>query len=479
MNEKRMFYGGKWREAVSGKRKEVTNPATGEVVGTVPVGTREDAALAIDSAAEAFPDWSARTAGERSRLLYRAYELLVERADAIAHILTQEQGKPLAEAKGEIMFGAEFLRWFSEEAKRVYGETIPASATNKRIMVIRQPVGVVGAITPWNFPVSMITRKIGPALAVGCTVVLKPADYTPLSAVALFEIFEEAGFPPGVVNLVTGRGREIGAEFLENRKMKKITFTGSTEVGKALIRGSADQVKRVSMELGGHAPFLVFEDADLEQAAEACIASKFRNAGQTCICTNRVYVQRSVADEFANILAAKARQLKVGNGLEEGVDIGPLIDEEALRKVEEHVEDALSKGAKLMTGGRRFTGSKEPGAFYEPTVLTNVDDSMAICSEETFGPVAPIIPFDTEEEAIAQANATQYGLASYLFTKDLARSIRVAEKLEYGIVGLNDPLPSVAQAPFGGWKESGYGLEGGHYGLEPFLETKYISIGLY
>lgn len=479
MNEKLMYYGGQWHEALSGKRKEVTNPATGEVVGSVPAASREDAARAIDSAAEAFPDWSERTASERSQFLYHAYELLVKRTDEIAKVLTSEQGKPLSEAKAEIKFGAEYLRWYSEEAKRVYGETIPASVKNKRILVIRQPVGVVGAITPWNFPISMVTRKIGPALAVGCTVVLKPAEYTPLSAVKLFEIFDEVGFPPGVVNLVTGRGSEIGAEFLENPKVKKITFTGSTEVGKKIIRGSADQVKRVSMELGGHAPFIVFEDADLEQAAEACIASKFRNAGQTCICTNRVYVQRSVEQKFADILAAKVKQLKVGNGMEEGVDIGPLIDADALNKVEEHVQDAISKGAKLVAGGCRFTGTDEPGSFYEPTVLTNVDDSMLICCEETFGPVAPIIPFDTEEEVIKKANASKYGLASYLFTKDLARSIRVAEKLECGVVGLNDPLPSVAQAPFGGWKESGYGLEGGHYGLESFLETKYISIGLY
>lgn len=473
-----MYINGEWREAASGKRKDVLNPATGEPVGSVPVGAREDVAAAIDAAHEAFRTWSKTTAMERSVLLYKAFEKLVAKADEIARILTSEQGKPLAESKGEVMYAAEFLRWYSEEAKRIYGDTIPASAANKRIMVIRQPVGVVGAITPWNFPVSMLTRKLGPALAAGCTVVLKPADYTPLTAVALFEVLEEAGFPPGTVNLVTARGRDVGAEFLENPKLKKITFTGSTEVGKQLIEGSAKLVKRVSMELGGHAPFIVFEDADLDQAVDACIASKFRNTGQTCICANRIYVQDTIMDAFAAKLGEKTAKMKIGNGLEPGVEIGPLIDQDALEKVEQQVRDALDKGAKLVAGGRRYEQEGLNGAFYEPTVLSHVDSSMTICHEETFGPVAPLISFTTEEEAVAMANDSVYGLASYVFTRDLGRAFRVSENLEYGIVGLNDPLPSVAQAPFGGWKESGLGREGGYYGMEPFLEIKYISIGL-
>jgi succinate-semialdehyde dehydrogenase/glutarate-semialdehyde dehydrogenase len=473
-----IYRNGQWVEAISGKRKDVINPATGEAVGSIPVGGREDVAACIDAAAEAFKSWSKITAMERSIPLYKAYQKLVERADEIARILTMEQGKPFAEAKGEVLFAAEFLRWYSEEAKRVYGETIPASAPNKRIMVIRQPVGVVAAITPWNFPASMVTRKIAPALAAGCTIVLKPADSTPLTAVALFCVFEDAGFPPGVVNLLTGRGSEIGGEFVENSKVKKITFTGSTEVGKQLLRGAADQVKRVSMELGGHAPFIVFEDADLDQAVEACLISKFRNAGQTCICANRIYVQDSVMEPFTEKLAQRVQAMKIGNGMEQGVEIGPLIDEEALNKVHSQVQDALDKGAKLVSGGKRWNQEGISGAFYEPTILSRVDDSMIICYEETFGPVAPLISFSTEEEVLEKANNVEYGLAAYAFTNDLGRTFRVAEGLEYGIVGMNDPLPSVAQAPFGGWKESGMGREGGHYGMEPFLEVKYISMGM-
>ncbi len=473
-----IYQDGKWVEAVSGERKIVLNPATGEAVGSIPIGRRADAAACITAAAKAFKTWSKTTAMERSSLLYAAYQKMVERADQIARILTLEQGKPLFESKGEVMFAAEFLRWYSEEAKRNYGETIPASSANKRIVVIRQPVGVVAAITPWNFPASMVTRKIAPALAAGCTVVLKPADYTPLTAVALFEIFDEVGFPPGVVNLITGRGREIGAEFIDNPQVHKITFTGSTEVGKQLIRASADQVKRVSMELGGHAPFIVFEDADIDRAVEACIISKFRNAGQTCICANRIYVQDSIMDVFAKKLTARVQAMKIGNGMEEGVDIGPLIDIDAMDKVNRQVEDALAKGASLLTGGKSCSVESLTGAYYEPTILTNVDESMKITSEETFGPVAPLYSFHTEEEAIEKANSGEYGLAAYAFTNDLGRSIRVSEALEYGIVGINDALPSVAQAPFGGWKESGIGREGGHYGMEAFLEVKYISFGV-
>jgi len=480
-----MYHNGRWVEAAGGERKQVLNPATGEAVGSVPVGRREDARACIASAAAAFRAWSKTTAMERANLLYAAYRKLTEQADDIARILTLEQGKPLTEAKGEVLFAAEFLRWFSEEAKRIYGETIPASAPNKRIVVIRQPIGVVAAITPWNFPASMVTRKIAPALAAGCTVVLKPADYTPLTAVALFRIFDEAGFPPGVVNLVTGKGREIGAEFVENPQVDKITFTGSTEVGKQLIRASADQVKRVSMELGGHAPFIVFEDADLDRAVEACIVSKFRNAGQTCICANRIYVQDTIMDAFARKLTERVQAMKIGNGMEPGVEIGPMIDREAMDKVNGQVEDALAKGAVLLTGGKRHrqgagaaNAESLEGFYYEPTVLSNADESMIITREETFGPVAPLYVFHSEQEAIDKANAGEYGLAAYAYTNDLGRSVRVSEGLQYGIVGINDALPSVAQAPFGGWKESGLGREGGHYGMDAFLEVKYISFGV-
>lgn len=473
-----LYRNGCWEESVTGLRKEVRNPATGELVGSVPAANEEDVRMAVEAAHEAFASWSIKTAAERAEILYRAFEGLRKREEEIARILTLEQGKPLSEARGEVRFAAEFLRWYSEEAKRVYGETIPASSPNKRILVIRQPVGVVGAITPWNFPASMITRKIAPALAAGCTVVLKPADYTPLTAVSLFEVFHEAGFPPGVVNLVTGKGSVVGSEMVRNPKIHKITFTGSTEVGKRLLRDAADQVKRVSLELGGHAPFLVFDDADLDQAAEACIVSKFRNAGQTCICANRIYVQDTVIDRFARLLADKVKEMKIGNGMEQGVDIGPLIDRRALEKVDMQVQDAVSKGAVLLAGGKEWGAPGLTGAYYEPTILSGVTDAMDICHEETFGPIAPLIAFSTEEEALRKANQVPYGLAAYAFTRDAGRTFRVAEGLEYGIVGMNDPLPSVAQAPFGGWKESGLGREGGHFGLEPFLEIKYISLGL-
>ncbi|WP_248928579.1 NAD-dependent succinate-semialdehyde dehydrogenase [Paenibacillus hamazuiensis] len=473
-----LYYDGQWKESASKKTMDVTNPATGEKVGTVFAAERQDAAAAVDAAARAFKTWSRLSAADRSAPLYNAYRLLTERADHVARILTMEQGKPLAEARGEVMQAADFLRWYSEEAKRIYGEIIPASSVNKRAHVIRQPIGVVAAITPWNFPASMITRKIAPALAAGCTVVIKPAEATPLTAAALFEIFHESDFPPGVVNLVYGDGPSIGAEFLENRLVKKIAFTGSTKVGKHLIAGSADQVKKVSLELGGHAPFIVFEDADLDQAVEACLISKYRNAGQTCICANRIYVQDTILETFSEKLASRVRSLKLGNGLEQGVEIGPLINEAAYRKVQEHVDDALAKGGKLLAGGKLSQAEGMTGYFYEPTLIGDASPDMKICSEETFGPVAPILTFKTENEAVEQANDSVYGLAAYVFTRDLGRTYRVAEALEYGIVGINDPLPGAAQVPFGGWKESGIGREGGHYGLEPFLEIKYISIGL-
>lgn len=476
--DSKMYCNGQWIEASSGKREEVINPATGAVEGSVPVGNREDVKKAIDAADSAFKFWSGVTAMERSVPLYRAYEKLIARTDEIATIMTLEQGKPLSESKGEIKAAAEFLRWYSEEAKRTYGETIPSSASNKRAMVIKQPVGVVAAITPWNFPASMITRKIAPAIAAGCTVVIKPANYTPLTAVALFEVFEQAGFPPGVLNLVTGRGSEIGGEFIENPKVKKIAFTGSTEVGKHLLKGAADQVKRVSMELGGHAPFLVFDDADIDDAVEACIVSKFRNAGQTCISANRIYVQDTIIDSFAEKLARRVKTMKIGNGMDNGVEIGPLIDHEALEKVQHQMKDASSKGAKLIYGGKEWKRDDLNGAFYEPTVISYVNDNMEITHEETFGPIAPLISFATEKEVLQRANNVNYGLSAYAYTNDLGRTYRVAEGLEYGIVGMNDPLPSIPQAPFGGWKESGLGREGGHYGMEPFLELKYISLGL-
>lgn len=475
---RKMYINGEWVESVNGEYTKVLNPANKNIVGSVPAGRREDAAQAIDAADVAFETWSTLTASERGDLLFKAYEVLVNRTDEIAEILTSEQGKPLNEAKGEVGAAAGFLRWYSEEAKRIYGETIPASNKNKRLMVIKQPVGVVAAITPWNFPASMITRKIAPALSAGCTVVIKPANYTPLTATALFEVFEEAGFPSGVINLITGKGSEIGAEFVENRKVTKIGFTGSTDVGKHLLRGAADQVKRVSMELGGHAPFLVFEDANIDEAVEACVASKYRNAGQTCICTNRVYVQDSIMEVFAERMMNRVKNMKIGSGMDEGVEVGPLIDEEALKTSQAHVEDALSKGAQLVTGGKRRDIEGLSGCFYEPTVLSHVDDSMKISCEETFGPIAPLISFSSEKEALMKANNVDYGLAAYAFTNDLGRSYRVAEGLEYGIVGMNDPAPPAPQAPFGGWKQSGMGQEGGHYGIEAFVEVKYISFKL-
>lgn len=470
-----LFTNGRWDDSVEDGRESILNPATGEVVGSVPAGTRADAAKAVDAADASFKEWSNKNAEERADYLYSAYEKLVDQAEEVATVLTKEQGKPFFEAKGEVMQAAKFLQWYSEEAKRIYGETIPASSTSKRLKVIRQPVGVVAAITPWNFPASMITRKIAPALAAGCTVVLKPAESTPLTAVMLFKIFEDAGFPAGVVNLVTGDGPTLGEEFLKNNKVKKITFTGSTEVGKHLIKGSADQVKKVSLELGGHAPILIFDDANLDQAVEASVASKFRNAGQTCISANRIYVQNTIMEEFKEKFINRVQSMKIGDGFDENVEIGPLIDENALNKVQTQVQDAIAKGGQVLLGSETWEQKGLNGIFYKPTIIDQIDRSMKICTEETFGPVAPLMSFISEEEAVDEANNVQYGLSAYVFTTDLGKSQRVPEKLEYGIIGVNDPLPGTPQAPFGGWKESGIGREGGHYGLEPFLEVKYIS----
>ena len=476
----RNYIGGQWIEAASGRTFPVRNPATGEELAVVPDAGPRDAAQAIEAAHRAFPEWSGMAAPERGKLLFKARDLILEQKEALAHILTSEQGKPLAESRGEIEYSAGFVTWFAEEGKRVYGETIPASVAHKRLLVIKQPVGVVAAITPWNFPAAMVMRKIAPALAAGCTVVLKPAEQTPLTAIALFKIFEEAGFPAGVVNLITTLDPSgVGREILENPLVRMIAFTGSTEVGKLLMRGASEQVKRVSLELGGNAPFIVFEDADVNKAVGGAVVSKFRNMGQTCICANRIYVHESVLEPFATKLVERVKQFKMGNGLEEGVHVGPLIDEQGFKKVCTHVEDAVAGGAKILTGGKpRTDGQFAKGCFFEPTVLTDVRKGMRILEEETFGPVAPLIPFRDEAEVVRAANDTRYGLAAYFYSQNVSRCIRVAEQLEYGIIGVNDAVPAVPQAPFGGVKESGIGREGGRQGIEEFLEVKLISLGL-
>ena len=456
----------------------VHNPATLEHLADVADATAEDAREAIDAASRAMPAWTAVPAIERARVLRRAEALMLERADALGRTLTLEGGKPLAEARGEIAYAASFFGWFAGEAERVYGRTIPASQASKRLMVLRQPVGVVAAITPWNFPAAMVTRKVGPAIAAGCSVVLKPAEQTPLTAIAIAEILAEAGLPPGVLTVVTTSDPgAVGNELLKSSLVRKITFTGSTEVGKYLMREAAASVKRVSLELGGHAPFIVFADADIEAAAKGAITSKFRNAGQTCVCANRIYVHASVAKAFTEAFVPLVAALKVGNGVDAGVQIGPLIDQAGVNKVEAHVRDATSHGAHVRVGGHR-PAERDHGYFFEPTVLTDVRDDMLVMREETFGPVAPIATFDSEDEVMERANRGPFGLAAYFYTRDLSRAWRVSERLEYGIVGINDPLPSTAQAPFGGYKESGLGREGGSEGMEAFLETKYVSMGL-
>ncbi|MES2301681.1 MAG: NAD-dependent succinate-semialdehyde dehydrogenase [Pseudomonadota bacterium] len=460
---------------MGGKTFDVTNPATGEVIAAVPDMGATETHRAIAAAHAAMPDWAGRTAGERAAILRRLFDLMMAERDALAEILTREQGKALKEAKGEIAYAAEFIDWFAEEGKRAYGEVIPAHAADKRIVVLRQPIGVVGTITPWNFPSAMITRKIGPALAAGCTVVLKPASQTPLSALALAALAQEAGIPPGVFNVVTGSASQIGGELTTNPLVRKISFTGSTEIGRLLMRQSAETIKKLSLELGGNAPFIVFDDADLDAAVDGALASKFRNAGQTCVCTNRFYVQAGIHDAFVARLAERVNGMKLGNGMDATTDLGPLIDAKAVAKVEEHVADALGKGATLVTGGVRSAIGE---CFFEPTVVSGVTGAMAVAHEETFGPLAAIIRFDDEADAIAAANASEFGLAGYFYSCDMARIWRVAEALETGIVGINTGLISTAVAPFGGVKQSGLGREGSRHGLDDYMELKYLCMGI-
>src|SRR5271156_3829330 len=475
-----LYIDGKWRPSASGQTFAVTNPATSEVLSQVSAADADDVRDAVTAAEAAFPSWAARTAYDRASYLLDAPRLMLERADDLARLMTTEQGKPLRTARIEVQYAADFLIWFAEEAKRVYGSTIPSSRADQRFLVMHQAVGVVGAVTPWNYPISMLTRKIAPALAAGCTVVLKPAKQTPLCAVEVFRILHEVGVPAGVVNLVTAAQASIvGDEFLTNPVVRKLTFTGSTEVGKKLAQGAAASIKRVSLELGGHAPFIVFPDADPAHAARGASLVKFLNTGQACICPNRIFVHRSIAEPFLSVLAERVGRLKAGNGLEEGVTIGPLIDEGALAKMDEHVADAVGKGATLVCGGQRLTGEAyDAGTFFAPTVLTDVTPEMVIYREETFGPIAPVIIFDDEDEVIRMANDTEYGLAAYLYTKDISRAIRVSEALRFAIVGVNDINPTSAAAPFGGMKESGLGREGGQEGIVEYLETKLVGISV-
>jgi succinate-semialdehyde dehydrogenase/glutarate-semialdehyde dehydrogenase len=473
-----LLIGGEWVDAAPDERFDVTNPATGEVVGTVPDGSEADVTAAIEAAADALEGWRSLPAVERARVLRRAADVIRERKDEIAAVMTAEQGKPLAEATGEVEYSASFLEWFGGEAERVYGQVVPAQNPANRVLVLRQPVGVVAAITPWNFPAAMMTRKLGPAMAAGCTSVVKPASATPLTAALVLRAIEDAGAPPGVVNLVTSRSSGMVAETIfADARVRKISFTGSTEVGKELIRLSAGQVKRLSLELGGHAPYLIFDDADLDEAVDGVIASKFRNAGQTCVCANRTYVQSGVHDDFVARLADKVTRMVVGSGDQPGVTIGPLINEAGVEKADEHVRDAVARGARLVTGGERLTdGEYARGSFYAPTVLEGVTSEMIISSEETFGPVAGIARFETEEEAIRQANDSVYGLCAYFHTRDYARLLRVAERLEYGIIGANAGIISAPNVPFGGVKESGYGREGGSVGIDEYLDVKYVLV---
>ena len=470
------YVSGEWINADDGSTFEVKNPARGDVIAAVPDMGLAETKRAIEAARLAQKPWAAKTGKERSAILRKWNDLMVENADDLGIILTAEMGKPIAEGKGEILYGASFIEWFAEEAKRVYGETIPGHQVDKRITVIKQPVGVVASITPWNFPNAMITRKVAPALAAGCSFVSRPATETPLSALAIVLLAERAGVQKGVFSVITSKKSSlIGQEFCSNPAIRKLTFTGSTEVGRILMRQSAEQIMKVSMELGGNAPFIVFDDADLDKAVEGALISKYRNNGQTCVCANRIYVQSGVYDAFAKKLADAVNKMKVGDGFESGVSSGPLINSDAIDKVEEHISDALEKGAKILTGGKRH---ELGGLFFEPTVITGVTSDMMVTNDETFGPVAPLFKFDTEEDVIQQANDTIFGLASYFYARDLSRVYRVSEALEYGMVGINTGLISTEVAPFGGVKQSGIGREGSHHGIEDYLEMKYLCTSI-
>ncbi|KKI72226.1 succinate-semialdehyde dehydrogenase [Burkholderia pseudomallei] len=471
----RAFVAGEWQAADGGATLEVRNPATGALIGTVPAMGAAETRRAIDAANAAWPAWRKKTAKERAAILRKWHDLMIAHADDLALILTTEQGKPLAEAKGEIGYAASFLEWFAEEGKRVYGDTIPTPAADKRIVVTKEPVGVCAAITPWNFPAAMITRKVGPALAAGCPIVVKPAEATPFSALAMAVLAERAGVPAGVFSVVTGEPKAIGGELTSNPIVRKLSFTGSTPVGRLLMAQCAAAVKKVSLELGGNAPFIVFDDADLDAAVEGAIASKYRNSGQTCVCTNRFYVHEKVYDAFAEKLTAAVAKLKVGPGTEAGVVQGPLINGAAVRKVEAHIADALDKGARVTTGGQRHPLGH---GFFEPTVLTGVTPDMKVAKEETFGPLAPLFRFSTEEEAIRYANDTEFGLAAYFYSRDIGRVWRVAEALEYGMVGINAGIISNEVAPFGGVKQSGLGREGSHYGIDDYVVIKYMCVAV-
>lgn len=475
-----MYINGEWQSAESGKTFVSTNPATGEVLDSVADGGQPEARRAIEAAVAALPAWRTRTAYERADVLLAAHRIMLERQDELAVLMTKEQGKPLRMARTEVGYAADFLMWFAEEAKRVYGEVIPSARADQRFLVLQQPVGVCAAITPWNYPISMITRKVAPALAAGCTSVLKPAEQTPLCAVETFRVFADAGVPTGVVNLVTCSDPEpVADEILADRRVRKISFTGSTEIGKMIASRAGSTMKRVSMELGGHAPFLVFPDADPEHAAKGAALVKFLNTGQACICPNRFIVHRSIAEPFIATLRARVEKLVPGNGLDKGTTVGPLIDDVALKKMRRQVDDAVDKGAELVLGGSRLAGKEfADGAFFAPTILSGVTPEMLICTEETFGPIAPVMVFDDEHEAIALANSTTYGLAAYIYTRDISRALRVGEALDFGMIGINDINPTSAAVPFGGIKESGLGREGARAGLSEYLDTKVLGIAL-
>ncbi|MGY2225044.1 NADP-dependent succinate-semialdehyde dehydrogenase [Pseudomonas gingeri] len=468
------YIAGVWSDADNGQQIKVNNPATGEILGSVPKMGAAETRRAIEAAEKALPDWRARTAKDRATVLRRWFELIMANQDDLARLMTLEQGKPLAEAKGEIAYAASFIEWFAEEGKRVYGDIIPGHQPDKRLLVIKQPIGVTAAITPWNFPCAMITRKVGPALAAGCTMVIKPASQTPFSALALAELATRAGIPEGVLSVVTGSAVQIGAELTGNPIVRKLSFTGSTEIGRQLMAECARDIKKVSLELGGNSPFIVFADADLDAAVAGALMSKYRNAGQTCVCANRLYIHDSVYDEFADKLKAAVARLRLGNGLDEGTTTGPLIDENAVLKVQEHIADAVGKGARVVAGGQPHALG---GTYFEPTILVDVPRDALVAREETFGPLAPLFRFSDEADVVAQANDTEFGLAAYFFARDLSRVFRVAEALEYGIIGINTGIISTETAPFGGMKSSGLGREGSRYGIEDYLEIKYMCLG--